>query len=236
MERGSGFANRQTGQLRPYMTMAHDGLPLVVFNIESPHIRKLDANGGTLWDRTYSSSSFYDGHNESISVDGSGNIVTGLQELQDTNYDAHLYQFAPDGSPGWSTPAVISDFVYLLEGYAQSVTIDAVAGNISQANLTADFELNAGSVAFYLSNNGGTTWGVGRARCHAPLWHARLRPALESRAERRPILAAGADSSFDPTSSTLQLTQGRTITSRTTAAIRRNQSMRWAHRNRTLST
>ncbi len=148
----------RTGQLRPYMTMAHDGLPLVVFNIESPHIRKLDANGGTLWDRTYSSSSFYDGHNESISVDGSGNIVTGLQELQDTNYDAHLYQFAPDGSPGWSTPAVISDSFYLLEGYAQSVTIDAVAGNISQANLTADFELNAGSVAFYLSNNGGTTW------------------------------------------------------------------------------
>ena len=112
----------------------------------------------TIWDRVFSTVMSDNGLNESISVDGSGNIVAGLQELQDANWNAHLYQFGPDGSPGWSTPAVISDSFYLLEGYAQSVSIDTAAGNISQANLTADLELNAGSVVFYLSNNGGTTW------------------------------------------------------------------------------
>ena len=35
----------RTSQLRPYMTIAHDGLPLIIFNFDQPHIRKLDAVG-----------------------------------------------------------------------------------------------------------------------------------------------------------------------------------------------
>jgi len=53
---------------------------------------------------------------------------------------------------------VYPDQFYFPTGTAQSRTIDTLTAAIRQATLTADYQFNGGSVQFYLTNDGGTTW------------------------------------------------------------------------------
>lgn len=66
------------------------------------------------------------------------------------------------GSSQWANPVniAIPFDLYRDTGVAESLSVDTVSELITQATVTADYQLNGGGLEFYLSNNGGIDWAL----------------------------------------------------------------------------
>jgi hypothetical protein len=98
--------------------------------------------------------------NPSISVDSSGNASIVWNDARNGNQDVFAQRINSVGNHSWLSDlqVVAPDLFYYSDGLAQSRTVDTVVGNIHQATLTANTQLNGGNIQFALSNNGGANW------------------------------------------------------------------------------
>lgn len=124
------------------------------------YAQRLDAGGGPLWeaDQRVDANQPATLQKPSTAVDGNGNAYSVWQS---ENYsDIYIQHTDPTGSRFWplDVPVNISDLFYFSEGTAESKSIDTASNPIYTATLTADYQLNSGSIRFFLSNDGAQTW------------------------------------------------------------------------------
>jgi hypothetical protein len=124
------------------------------------YAQRLDAGGVPLWetDRRVDANQRASVQKPGAAVDENGNAYTVWQS---ENYSDIYVQYTDlTGNRLWPAdlPANISDLFYFSEGTAESKSIDATSNPIYTATLTADYQLNSGSIRFFLSNDGARTW------------------------------------------------------------------------------
>jgi hypothetical protein len=127
------------------------------------YAQRLTTNGEKGWAddvRVNSDSGATDQSLPAVALDWSGNAVVVWNDQRNCNDDVFAQKLNVVGGKGWlaDLPVVYPDRFYLTTGIAQSQTTDTITGNITEANLTSDFQTNGGSVQFFLANNGGTDW------------------------------------------------------------------------------
>jgi hypothetical protein len=127
------------------------------------YAQRLDGSGNKLWaadEQVNSDSGTAIQERPAVAVDGSGNAVVLWKDERNGNDDIYAQRINLVGNRVWlaDLQVVYPDRFYVPTGAAQSRTVDATADNIRQATLTADFQTRGGSVAFYLTNDGGDNW------------------------------------------------------------------------------
>jgi hypothetical protein len=127
------------------------------------YAQRLNASGNRLWStgvRVNSDSGTIIQYTPSVATDSNGNAFIAWQHNNNGNGDVYAQRVNSVGGKAWliDLQIVYPDRFYYPSGLVQSRTVDTVTGTVHQATLTANYQLNGGSVQFALSNNGGTNW------------------------------------------------------------------------------
>ena len=125
-------------------------------------VQKLDASGNKGWlaSTAQSSDERYQQRGTAIAYDSTTGIFLAWQDEHNANWDIYANRLYTDNTSAWVTytQVIAPDSFHSLAGTVQSRQVNTGTETVRSALLTADYELNSGSVQFSLSNNGGVTW------------------------------------------------------------------------------
>jgi hypothetical protein len=165
------YINRDSGasnQYDPAVAVDGSGNAIIVWedyrnSYGDIYAQKLDDNGSKLWladTRVNSDNGTTHQSMPTVAIDGSGDAFVAWDDGRNGNPDVFAQRVNVVGGKIWlaDLQVVYPDRFYLPAGIAQSRSVDTSAGNIAQANLTADYQTNGGGVQFYLTNDGGAHW------------------------------------------------------------------------------
>ncbi len=145
--------------------------------LDARYIQKIDSEGASAWADAVkvSSSSYYRAdssvsylidENISAALNGNSQVLTmwreGISTASTSLSESSLFvqTFAANGATGLpaGTKFIDPERFYLQSGRAVSAKVNSGTAAVDSAILTAEYDNNGGSAAFYLSNDGGTTW------------------------------------------------------------------------------
>lgn len=171
----------------PDLALGRNGDIIVVWDDErhgrNAFAQRLGSSGARMWPEEVrlNETGVWPVH-PSLSMETQGSFITAWYDGRYGDDSIYAQRFDANGNVRWpqDLPLVSSESFYYPAGTAESNTVDDTPDNISQVSLTVDQTLNGGRVVYYLSNNGGRTWGRSYAWRTTHLHQHGQRPALES--------------------------------------------------------
>lgn len=165
---GAGvIVNSQSGWAEsPSMCIDSEGNACIVWWGGGIYVQRLSPSGTRLWANDLRVNSNLDASvytwRASVGIDDQGTMLIAWADDRNANDDIHLQKVTTSAQKIWidDLQLVSPDFFYLPNGLAQSRTINTLTAGITQATLTADMQLNGGSVQFYVTNDSGATWAA----------------------------------------------------------------------------